>query len=271
MMPGCHLNRSSRHLPGFFITLILLCLALAVSSTRAQMIDQNHNGMSDIWEWLYGVYGINPNVDSDGDGFLNIQEATAGTDPLNSNSYPRIAFATVSGTNISILVPCYLGKLYRLQSVTPPATNWIDETNVEAMSGTNLILTSPLTAAMKFYRISISDVDSDGSGLMNDWEKFQLGLDPTNAWSNGQEDANGNALSDYAYTLAVLGQQNVITLSASDLTGIEPAAGPASLIPGAFTITRGGFPLGNLTVKLATVGSGPGYAAPNVDYTALPA
>ena len=56
---------------------------------------------------------------------------------------------------------------------------------------------------MKFYRVAVADVDSDGSGL-TDWEKFQLGLSLTNAYSNGQEDGNGNALGDYAYVTNML-------------------------------------------------------------------
>jgi len=60
------------------------CLATA----SAQMVDMNGNGMSDIWEWLYNAYGINPNTDPDGDLFSNIEEAQAGTNPFNSNSFP---------------------------------------------------------------------------------------------------------------------------------------------------------------------------------------
>jgi hypothetical protein len=78
-------------------------------------------------------------------------------------------------------------------------------------------LTAPTASAAKFYRVAISDVDSDGVGL-NDWEKYQLGLDPTQPWSNGQQDANGNALSDYAYVTNLLASQNVITIAATDPT-----------------------------------------------------
>jgi len=54
------------------------------------MVDLNGNGMSDVWEWVYSAYGINPNSDSDGDGFSNLQEVIAGTNPFDSNSYPHI-------------------------------------------------------------------------------------------------------------------------------------------------------------------------------------
>jgi hypothetical protein len=57
-----------------------------------------------------------------------------------------------------------------LQGITAlGATNRILETSVVARSGTNVTLTAPTNSTAKFYRVSISDVDSDGDG-MNDWE-----------------------------------------------------------------------------------------------------
>jgi hypothetical protein len=251
----------------------MVCMAFVVCPARAQMIDQNHNGMSDVWEWLYNSYGISPGADPDSDGFSNLQEAAAGTNPLDSNSYPRIVSATLSGTNLMVTFPCAPGKLYRLQSVTPPSTDWVNEASLEAETGTNLTLVSPgRTAAMKFYRIAISDVDSDGTGLMNDWEKYQLGLSPSNAWSNAQEDGNGNPMSDYAYALAMLSQQNVLTISATDYTAVQPDPGMAAPNSGVFTITRGGFPLGPITANVSNLRSGTaGYGTNGVDYSPLSA
>ena len=67
-------------LPGWFgrgIILFLLVL-FGVRPLPAQMIDLNNNGMSDIWEWLYGSYGMNPAADPDQDGSSNLQEAHGG-------------------------------------------------------------------------------------------------------------------------------------------------------------------------------------------------
>ena len=176
---------------------------------RAQMVDLNHNGMSDVWEWIYNAYGVNPNADSDGDGFSNLQEAMAATNPFDSNSYPRITAMSWSPTNFSVTVPCALGKQYQLQSIAAlGGTNWFVETNVVARSGTNLTLAAPVTTAMRFYRVSISDVDSDGDGV-NDWEEYQLGLDPNNALSNGKQDSNGNALGDRAYVTNMLASTRI--------------------------------------------------------------
>ncbi len=235
------------------------------------MIDLNGNGMSDIWEWTYNAYGINPNTDPDGDGFVNWQEAIAGTDPFNAHSFPHIPITHYSSNGFSMTLPCAPGKQYTLQSVLHPGdTNWVTETNVLVQSGTNLTFTMAPGPAAKFYRVAISDVNSDGSGLMNNWEKYQLGLDPSNAWSNGQQDDYGNAMSDYAYVTNLLAQQNVITIAASDSTATEPDPGQKSTATGQFTITRGGFPLDSITVGLSLGGPGVGFATAGLDYSNLP-
>lgn len=260
--------------PPLSLLLRIVTFALSVMSfaSRAQMIDLNHNGISDVWEWTYNAYGIDPNIDSDGDGFVNWQEAIADTNPFNSNSYPRITVVSNSPGNFLVTLPSSPGKMYTLESVTNlGGTNWMVETNVEAMSGTNTTLTSPVSAIAKFYRVSISDVDSDGSGLMNDWEKYKLGLNPTNAFSNGTQDTSGNAMGDYAYATNLLASQNVISIAATDPTATEPDPGQHATATGQFTITRGGFPLDSITVNLGLGGPGAGFAAAGLDYSNLPA
>ena len=237
---------------------------------HAQKIDLNGNGMSDVWEWVYNAYGVSPTADPDGDGFNNLQESMAGTDPYDSNSFPHISFGAYAGTNFSVTLPCALGKQYTLQSITVfSRSNWVVETNIVARSGTNVTLSAPMVAVQKFYRIAISDVDTAGSG-MNDWEKYELGLDPSNAWSNGQQDLNGNAMSDYEYATNLLAQQNVISITASDATASEPDPGQTATATGQFTVTRGGFPLDTITVNLSSGTSGAGMATPKLDYGALP-
>ena len=248
-------------------TLALFFLA-ATSGAFAQMVDLNGNGMSDIWEWVYSATNLDPNADADGDGFSNRQEAMAGTNPFDSNSYPKISVFLMSGTNGSISMPAQLGKLYQLQSATDlGGTNWLTETGMVVRAGTNLTFLSPADSMMKFYRITISDVNSDGSGLMNDWEKYQLGLDPSNALSNATLDGNGNAMSDYQYVTAMLAQQNVITIAATDPVTTQPDPGSAPTDLGVFTVSRGGFPLDSITVNLGLGGPGIGFATAGLDYS----
>src|SRR5580658_7927416 len=262
--------RGKRRLGVFLSTLSLFVLVFRLDAAGAPRAGLNNNGMSLIWEWLYNGYGIDPNADPDGDGFSNLQESIAGTDPFDSNSYPYIATTAVSPTNFSVTMACQLGKQYQLLSTTELGdTNWLVETNVVVRSGTNVTLTAPTNSAAKFYRIAVSDVDSDGDGL-TDWEAYQLGLDPLNPFSNGRQDADGNALSDYAYATNLLASQNVITIAATGAGATEPDPGEKSTLTGQFTVTRGGFPLGAVTVNLGLGGPGDGFGSAGVDYAPLP-
>ncbi|HEY1788944.1 MAG TPA: DUF1800 family protein [Verrucomicrobiae bacterium] len=256
---------------GAVLLVVIVVVLSAVVRGQAQMIDLNHNGMSDVWEWTYNAYGISPNTDPDGDGFVNWQESIAATDPFNPHSFPYIPVFSSSPTNFSVTVPCALGKMYTLLSSTNISNpKWVVETNMEALSGPNITLPGTFGPVIKFYRVGISDVYSDSSGLMNDWEKFALGLSPTNSYSNGQEDPNGAAMDDYDYATNLLASQNVMTIAASDSTATEPDPGQKASNTGLFTITRGGFPLDSVTVNLAFGGSGAGFARAGIDYSNLP-
>jgi len=265
---------------GFFLA-ALIALA-TVPPARAQMIDLNGNGMSDVWEWLYGATNVPPNADPDGDGVSNLNEAGAGTNPFNSNSVPRISLFTLAQTNGSITMPAQFGKNYQLQSSTNlGSSTWLVETSTvvrpAAMplaapgQGTNLTFQSPAGPASKFYRIVISDTNSDGTGLMNDWEKYQLGLDPADPFSNATRGNNGVPMNDYQYTTNLLAAQNLVTISATVPVAVQPDPGAKPQNSGQFTLTRGGFPLEALTVNLGAGGSGTGFATPGLDYGSLPA
>ena len=233
------------------------------------MIDLNGNGMSDVGEWMYGATGVDPNADSDGDGVINKLEAIAGTNPFDANSVPKISSMIYSNAAFSTTLSNAWGKMYKLQSVQNLGdTNWVDETNLIARSGSTSMLTAPADAASKYLRVVVADVDSGTNG-MNDWEKYQIGLDPFNPASNGQLDGNGQPMSDYAYATNKLASQNVIAISATDPITTQPDPGQNATDLGVFTISRGGFPLNSITVNLGLAGSGNGFATPGVDYVAL--
>ncbi len=249
---------------------LALLLLLATRPLLAQMIDLNHNGMSDVWEQIYNASGLSPNADTDGDGVINVKEALAGTDPFDSNSYPHITAFGWAATNFSVTLPCQLGKVCQLQSITALGSmNWLMETGLVVRAGTNLTLTAPNGPAGKFFRIAIADTNTDGSA-MNDWEKYHLGLDPMNPFSNGNLDSNGQLLSDYSYATNLLASQNVFSIVATDPSTTQPDPGVAPTDLGVLTVARGGFPLNTVTVNLALGGPGAGFAVENVDHTALP-
>ena len=250
---------------------VAVFIVLASRPAPAQMIDLNGNGMSDVWEQIYGASALSPNADADGDGVSNLKEALASTNPNDSNSYPRITAIGTTATNFSTTFPSAPGKVYQLQSLTNlGGTNWTVETHLVVRVGTNLTLLALSAATGKFFRIAISDTNTDGSGAMNDWEKYQLGLDPFNPISNNQLDGNGNLLTDYAYATNKLAAQNIFTIAATDPVTVEPDPGSAATDLGGLTVTRGGFPLNAVTVNLGLGGPGAGFATAGIDHSNLP-
>lgn len=251
----------------FSCSLALLIQLLLAPPAHAQMMDPNGNGMSDVWEWFYNATNLPPNADADNDGLANNREAVAGTDPNSATAVPKIAPLNFLPTNAIVSMPAQLGKLYQLQSITNlGSTNWLTETSTIVRSGTNFTFPSPRSSVQKFYRVAISDVDTDGDGV-NDWEEYKLGLNVSNALSNATQDGNGNAMTDWAYVTNRIANQNVITIQAADPVATEPDSGIGS-DTGTFVITRGGFPLNAITVNF-TLATNAGCAKEGLDHLSL--
>src|SRR5690242_8533481 len=115
----------------------LFLLLTSAGFLRAEQIDQDGDGISDIWALLYGASGLDPSGDADGDGVSNLGEAIAGTDPFDPNSLPRISAGALFGTNFTASMSCQLGKRYQLQSLDPSSgswSNWTAEAEIVARS-----------------------------------------------------------------------------------------------------------------------------------------
>lgn len=212
---------------------IASALLLSAGLVSAQKLDLNHDGNSDVWEALYNASGFEPDFDSDNDGVPNRLEAIAGTDPRSANSIPKISGYRMTtnqlGVTFHVLMDGARGKRFELQSTSEPhgtaPENWTSEGAVVARMSSSVSISSPADRPAKFFRMSITDVDTDGDGL-TDWEEYQLGLDPIDALSNGQLDTAGTRFTDYRYVTNRLAAQTLSSLMSAALAARPAATDP---------------------------------------------
>ncbi|TAG10169.1 MAG: DUF1800 family protein [Verrucomicrobia bacterium] len=212
-------------------------------------LDSSNNQQSDVWEQFYQALSLPQNGDADGDGWTNAAESTAGTNPLNGLSFPNTDFRFEAGLPV-ISWQGKLGKNYRLlasddlSTFTPLG---------DAMAGASAImeLTLPEANGSEFFRIQISDVDSDGDGL-NDWEENTLGLDPKKVRTERYSQTDSQNVA------TALSAVSSITASVYDDSCSERWPDPAVLV-----LRRSGG-IKALTVNFSLTGS----AVRNMDYQA---
>jgi hypothetical protein len=152
---------------------------LLVATQHSQALDANANGMSDVFEQLYGV--TNPLLDPDGDGLNNLAESLAGTQPLNSSSYFRAAYSFAPQPGSWLLTwTSVIGKNYGMRiSADLLATNWLTVPGPSILgTGGTLTLASsysfPFPVNKTFYQVfTRSSDDMDGDGL-DAWEESLL-------------------------------------------------------------------------------------------------
>ncbi len=163
--------------------------SLTIANQAYAIVDENSNGASDIWEQKYNAAALVADAamrakDSDHDGYSNISEANAGTDPLNPESCPRIDILSKSGGNVAVSYPTEIGKTYQVFVSNTLGTGAIWNGIGNAERASTPLQSDTLTGQMSdkaFYRVNITDGDADNDGL-TDWEEEQLdGFDPDNA------------------------------------------------------------------------------------------
>ena len=124
---------------------LLAALALLAAWLPARGgIDDNTNGMSDVWEAAYGR-NLDPEADADRDGHSNRDESRAGTDPRSSRSRFQVAEIAVDSANVTISWPSVAGKRYRAEVSTTLANGSWEPVGPEVTgNGTDLTLVLPL-------------------------------------------------------------------------------------------------------------------------------
>lgn len=247
--------RSGRHSIIRKSLLILIAALVPCGITHAAFIDENGNGLSDIWELKNGASGLNPLDDADSDGALNYQEAVAGTNPLDPNSRPPTPTVLMLSGAVTLTWKSVAGKAYRVQTSDTLANSasWSNLGAIMLSDGSDMTAVFGVGAAVKqYFRLVVTDFDSDGDGV-NDWEERQLGFDPFRA------DTFNTGLGDKQVILNTLASPNTITVAATDANATKAFGDTATL-----RFTRAGN-LNPITVPYTVSGT----AVSNTDFTPL--
>lgn len=205
---------------GASCSVFILFLFLAPSA-RA-IVDTNHNGVSDLWEKNHNAGDLfpafDPQADSDGDGWTNAREATAGTNPFDPNPpdgylHPDFVhspetWADLDGDGVDEHIPEAVtftwvtipGKQYTFQS-SPDLTegSWFPVGEPFIGNGNEVEYGLPITGPVRpdklFWRVAVNDIDNDGDGL-TDNEEHELGTAPY------LSDTDGDGVTDMEELLA---------------------------------------------------------------------
>jgi hypothetical protein len=134
----------------------------AAAANAANAYDSDNDGLPDSWELQY-FSAINdpqsaPNADPDGDGFTNLQEYLAGTNPTNATSYLKIDSATVGSGSAAIHFNAVAGKTYTVLYRTNLVTGtWLKLADVSAQGSTGPVTVNDPAfsgAGSRYYRLT---------------------------------------------------------------------------------------------------------------------
>jgi hypothetical protein len=195
-----HLSALRSPLSALRSPLSALFVFVSLSTSASAIIDEDSDGMSDLWETQYGFSRFDdgtltpsqaPGADPDGDGLSNALESVAGTNP-NSAAGPVGAFKTTMAANpllagtFNLQFAQFVGKEYQLQSSTDLQT-WVPVGDPLLGTATAVTLATPLPPAGTqkiFYRISVRDTDFDFDSLSS-YEESIICSNPNNPDSDG--------------------------------------------------------------------------------------
>ena len=174
--------------PRMFGRTLIATFALLTASGAFAILDQNANQQSDIWEASFGAIALNPSLDTDKDGFTNLQESVAGTNPLDATSAPKLQIA-IAGLDVTVDWSSILGKRYTLSfnDTFDPAT-W-QTAAIFNGTGAGLAMLFANSAGQQFFRLQVQDLDTDTDGL-TDAEEFTLGFNPNSSHTERYDQAD---------------------------------------------------------------------------------
>lgn len=135
---------------------------LAYSITSAAATDSDGDGMTDEWEVRHGLDPLgrgDASLDLDGDGFANLTEHVAGTEPTSASSYFAVAGESATTNGVVVSWFAVSGRTYAVHASTnlSDGASWsplLPFTNVSG-AGT-LTVTDTNGLPLRHYRVRIN-------------------------------------------------------------------------------------------------------------------
>lgn len=129
--------------------------------------DNDGDAVPDTWEQTYGFDPLNPNDaedDPDRDGFSNLQEYLAGTDPRSAASSPprptepAIHRMRWAGNQLELHFLTDTGKTYQVQYRHDSSNSWLNLGGLVNGDGLVQVVVDPTagSVARRFYRLKVS-------------------------------------------------------------------------------------------------------------------
>jgi len=134
----------------------------AIEVGAEPLADTDTDGLSDLWERLYGLNptdSADASLDSDGDGANALTEFNSRTDPRNPQSVHRIRLVPLTwpdGPGIQIIWSRVHGVEYQVETSTDLRT-WrkVPPPHSPTFGGGNLNIVVPATTGTLFYRVTV--------------------------------------------------------------------------------------------------------------------
>ncbi len=165
-------------------------------------------GLSPVWELVYNNNepfsdtnpDHQPSADPDGDGWDNVRESIAGTDPFDANSPSGYLRPTISphpwlAETFSISWDSRIGKNYQLQA-SPDFVAWVGVGDpIPGINDAVQIAVNPVNEdetfrERLFWRIQVSDQPTAG-GLLTPWDLDILATRSSVTWPAGDGTGTG--------------------------------------------------------------------------------
>jgi hypothetical protein len=124
-------------------------------------MDRDQDGMDDAWELANGFDPTRREdaiEDADGDGFTNLQEYLAGTNPHDPHSYLHIEGAQQITNRLHIRFASVLGKYYNVERTSDLVSgNWVTVARNIAGTGSTIDISDPLLpgSTNQLYRVLV--------------------------------------------------------------------------------------------------------------------